>query len=69
MYLEFLEPPRRAHDISIYGCIQSSLWDFQLSAYFLFLIFFFILWPHLHHMEIPRLGVKLELQLRPTPQP
>ena len=25
--------------------------------------FFFFLWPHLRHMEVPRLGVELELQL------
>ena len=27
------------------------------------LAFFFFLGPHLQHMEVPRLGVKLELQL------
>ena len=26
-------------------------------------IFFFLLWPHLWHMEVPRQGVELELQL------
>ena len=30
---------------------------------------FVCLWPHLWHMEIPRLGVESELQLRPMPQP
>ena len=25
--------------------------------------FFSFLWPHLRHMEVPRLGVELELQL------
>ena len=30
---------------------------------------FCFLGPHLRRMEIPRLGVKLELQLRPMPQP
>ena len=29
----------------------------------IFLLFFFFLGPHLWHMEVPRLGVKLELQL------
>ena len=29
----------------------------------LFMIFFFFLQPHLWHTEVPRLGVKLELQL------
>ena len=27
------------------------------------------LWPYLQHLEVPRPGVKLELQQRPTPQP
>ena len=26
--------------------------------------FFFFLWPHLWHVEVPRLGVELELQLQ-----
>ena len=30
---------------------------------------FFFLRTHLWHMEVPRLGVRLELQLRPMPQP
>ena len=29
----------------------------------LFFFFFFFLGPHLWHMEVPKLGVKLELQL------
>ena len=29
----------------------------------------FFLWPPLWHIEVPRLGVKLKLQLRATPQP
>ena len=31
--------------------------------------FFFFFWLHLQHMEVPRLGVKQELQLKPMPQP
>ena len=31
--------------------------------------FFSFLWPYLRHMEVPRPGVKLELQLRPMLQP
>ena len=46
---------------------------FSLSQIFRFLnsflIFFFFLRLHLWHMEVPRLGVQLELQLRPLPQP
>ena len=30
--------------------------------------FFFFLWPHLRHMEVPGLGVELELPFRPMPQ-
>ena len=29
----------------------------------------FFLRPHLWHRDVPRLGVELELQVRPTPQP
>ena len=36
---------------------------------FLIFIYFFFLGPHLWHMEVTRLGVELELQLRPVPQP
>ena len=34
-----------------------------------FFFFFRFLGPHLCHMEIPRLAIKLEPQLRPVPQP
>ena len=35
-----------------------------ISSYpILFLFFYFVLGPHLQHMEIPRLGVKSKLQL------
>jgi len=33
------------------------------------LIFSFFLWLHLQHMEVPKLGVKSELKVRPTPRP
>ena len=32
---------------------------------FFFSFFFFLLWPYLRHIEVPRLGVELELQLLP----
>ena len=35
---------------------------------FLFIYLFFFLWMHLQHMEVPRLGVKPELQLRSKTQ-
>ena len=31
--------------------------------------FFFLFTATLWHMEVPRLGVEVELQLKPTPQP
>ena len=40
---------------------------FYLSFFFFFFLFF--LQPYLWHTEIPRLGVKSELWLRPTSEP
>ncbi|MQK89921.1 hypothetical protein EI007_25860 [Escherichia coli] len=51
----------------IFGLTCGSYFSFFFS-FFLFLFFFFFLWLHLGHMEVPRLGVKSELQM-PTPQP
>ena len=34
-----------------------------------FFFFFFFLGPHLWHMEVPKLGVKSEVQLLVYPQP
>ena len=34
-----------------------------------FILFFCFSGPHPCHMEVPKLGVKSELQLQPTPQP
>ena len=31
--------------------------------------FFFFLWLHLQHIEVPRLGVELSCNCQPTPQP
>ena len=40
-------------------------WFFHIITFCLaFCLFsFYFLWPHLRHMEVPRLGVQLELQL------
>ena len=38
-------------------------------TYLMCIFFFFFLGLHLQHLEVPRLEVKSELQLRPTPQP
>ena len=34
-----------------------------LEGFFFCFFFFLFLWPHLQLMEVPRLGVELELQL------
>ena len=41
-----------------------KLTSFCLFIYFYLKIFFFFLGPHLQHMEVPRLGIKSELQLQ-----
>ena len=41
---------------------QSS-WGVGFSGFLCFWFFFFFLGPHQQHMEIPRLGVKLQLEL------
>ena len=43
---------------------------YTLLQVFIFNFYLFILGPHLQHMEVPRLGVELELySCRPIPQP
>ena len=50
-------------------CVCVCIYIYILTQSFLFSFFFFLfslfcfLGPHLQHMEVPRLGVKLELQL------
>jgi len=47
--------------------LLTSLQQLQLLPpffFFFFLSFFFKLWPHLWHMELPQLGAELELQLQ-----
>ena len=47
-----------------YLYIQKHKFLFPYSFFlFFFLSFFFFLGPYLQHMEVPRLGVELELQL------
>ena len=43
----------RGYLSSLYGRIQIFLFNF----------IFFFLWPHLWHVEVPRLGVEPQLQL------
>ena len=57
--------------LHIYMYIYTHTFFFILLLsffYFLFLFFCF-LWPYLKHMEVPRQGVKLELQLPATAMP
>ena len=44
-------------------------WFEQQGTIIIIIIIICFLGSHLRHMEIPRLGVQLELQLWPTPQP
>ena len=41
----------------------SHFWVYEPFAGLTFFLFFSFFWLHLQHMEVPRLGVKLELQL------
>ena len=45
--------------------LRSTLWAIfkHILQYF-----FFFLWPHLWHMEVPRIGIESELELWTTPQ-
>ena len=50
-----------------YFCLVSNIWEkiFNiLSMCMILATHFFFLRPHLWHMEVPRLGVKLELQMQ-----
>ena len=52
------------------GIIQNTPNTFYFILFILFIVLFYFcfLGPHPQHMEVPRLGVKLELQLPPQPQ-
>ena len=58
-----------------FGYVTTSIWDlFQTVAsvcfcfcFSFYFFFFFLIWLHLWHMEVPRPGVKLELQLPAYP--
>ena len=39
--------------------VSKNVWTYLINLF---------LWPHLEHMEVPRLGVELEVQLRRAPQ-
>ena len=55
--------------MAILAVLSLSVEGHGISFYFFFFSFFLVLWPHLQHKEVPRLGIKLYLQLHPTPQP
>jgi len=51
--------------LEIYFFTYIYIFFYILSSIMVYLgiFFFFFLWPHLRHMEVPRLGAELELQL------
>ena len=55
------------HDRQLTGVFLTITRD--VFVHFFFILFFYFLQPHLWHVEVPRLKVESELQLRPTPQP
>ena len=61
------------HDLGPQSCMtimEDSALSFKTPGLFSaqYFFFFFFLKLHLQHIEAPRLGVKSELQLQPTPQ-
>ena len=48
-------------------CVFSSIFIYYKN-YEINIFLFFILGLHLWHIDVPRLGVKSELQMRPMPQ-
>ena len=57
------QPPWTERSASNHNWVFHSLKCFSFLSRNIFFFFFVFLGPHLQHMEIPRLGVKLELQL------
>ena len=52
------------HDVTVSHSVrQNGKFNFPFFSFFLSFFFFCFLGPNLHHMEVPRLGVELELQL------
>ena len=51
-----------------YVCMYIGVY-ILIHVYTCLFFFFFFLGMYLQHMKVSRLGVKTELQLRPTPQP
>ena len=43
--------------------------NYSSGYWFVYFSIYLILWPYLQHVDIPRLGIKSELQLRSVPQP
>ena len=66
-------PPRDNLPFSVWKAVslqESAPWHMgRISVKLTFFFFFFFLGLYLQHMEVPRLGVKSELWLWPTPQP
>ena len=49
-----------------FGIFRASMQGMRMNSFFFFffLIFLFFLWLHLQPMDVPRLGVEMELQLK-----
>ena len=71
LHPEFILPAQSWHTCVFINCLLCKLNAEPLASSSMFLIspttsspfFFFFLWPHVQHMEVPRLGAELELQL------
>ena len=58
------EKSHQARDLPGHRSLCQLVWSLLPGfCFFFFFFFFFLLWPHLQHMEVPRLGVESELQL------
>ena len=49
-------------------CCEQGCYEHLGSSFCLNTCFLIFLWPHLWHMDVPGLGVKSELKLKPIPQ-
>ena len=60
------DEPMKIHEIT---CYLKKKKKSRKNSYHLRLLFFFLFWPHLQHMEVPKPGMESEPYLSPTPQP
>ena len=65
----FQDPSRQERTFQLPHCMDHKVFFQQCGLKSFLFSFFCFLGPNLRHMEVPRLGVKSELQLPATPQP